>query len=72
MEKYSTKDFEKQFPNDDKCLEYLFNKRYPQGVNCEKCGQITKHYHVTNQPYYVCEYCKGVRHPMQGTIFEDT
>ena len=49
MKKYSTKDFEKDFPNDDACLEWLLKARYPQGVNCEKCGKVTNHFRI-NRP----------------------
>lgn len=72
MNKYSTKDFEKDFPTDDACLEWLFQKRYPNGVTCEKCGKVTKHYRVNGQPCYSCEFCGNHIHPMAGTIFEDT
>ena len=33
MQKYSTKDFDRDFPTDDACLEYLFNTRWPDGVH---------------------------------------
>ena len=29
--------FFKQFPDDDICLEHLFNVRYGQGYTCPKC-----------------------------------
>ena len=72
MNKYSTKDFDKDFPNDDTCLEWLFQNRFPNGVTCEKCGKITKHYRIQSQPCYSCEFCGNHIHPMAGTIFEDT
>jgi len=40
MKTYTIKDFDKQFPTNDACLEFLFNARYPQGAFCEKCGKI--------------------------------
>ncbi|MBI2852844.1 MAG: IS1595 family transposase [Chloroflexi bacterium] len=72
MKKYSTKDFERDFPNDDACLEWLFNSRYPQGVTCPKCGKVTKHYRIHGRPCYSCEVCGSHVYPMAGTIFEDT
>ena len=72
MKKYSTKDFERDFPTDDACLDWLFQKRYPNGVTCEKCGKVTKHYRIKGQPCYSCEFCGNHVHPMAGTIFEDT
>jgi transposase-like protein len=72
MIKYSTKDFDRDFPNDDACLEWLFNNRYPNGVTCEKCGTVTKHYRIEKRPCYSCEICGNHVYPMAGTIFEDT
>ena len=47
MKNYTIKDFEKQFPTDDACLEFLYQARYSSGVFCEKCGKVTKHYKKT-------------------------
>jgi hypothetical protein len=33
MQKYTLLDFEKQFPNDDVCLEWLKNYLYPDGMD---------------------------------------
>ena len=41
MEKYTTANFEKDFPTDDACLEWVFTNRWPDGVTCEKC-QVVK------------------------------
>ena len=72
MIKYSLKDFDRDFPTDDACLEWLFNAKYPQGVFCPKCQKTTKHYHFKGQPFYSCEYCGNHIHPLTGTIFEGT
>jgi transposase-like protein len=72
MKKYSTKDFDRDFPNDDACLEYLFKEHYPNGAKCEKCGRVTKYYRVQDRPCYACEFCGNHVYPMAGTIFQDT
>lgn len=72
MEKYSTKDFDRDFPTDDACLEWLLNNRYPDGVYCPKCQKVTKHYRIQGRPCYSCETCGSHVYPMAGTIFEDT
>ncbi len=72
MERYSTRDFEKDFPTDDACLDWLFKARWPEGVFCQKCGKVTKHYRVKGRACYSCEFCRDVVYPMAGTIFEDT
>jgi transposase len=72
MNKYSTKDFEKDFPDDNACLDWLFHARYPNGVNCETCGTVTHYYRIKNRPCYCCENCGTQIYPMAGTIFQDT
>ena len=72
MEKYSTRDFERDFPTDDACLEWLLNNRWPHGIKCEKCGKITPHYRIKGRACYSCEICATHVYPMAGTIFQDT
>lgn len=70
MNKYSRKDFEKDFPDDAACLEWLKDSRWPDGIYCKKCKQITKHYRVTNRSAYACKVCGAHVYPMAGTILE--
>ena len=72
MQKYSTRDFDRDFPTDDACLEFLFKSRWADGANCEKCQTITPHYRITGRPCYSCEHCGSHVYPMAGTIFEGT
>lgn len=69
MNKYTTKDFEKEFPNDISCLEWIKNYIYPEGIYCPECEKITKHHHVTGRQCYACDYCGRQIHPLAGTIF---
>jgi transposase-like protein len=63
--------FLERFPNDEACLEYLKEKRYPGGITyCAKCQQDRKHHRVTGRPAYACDYCGSMISPMAGTIFE--
>ncbi len=63
--------FLERFPNDEACLEYLKEKRYPGGITyCAKCEQDRKHHRVTGRPAYACDYCGSMISPMAGTIFE--
>ncbi len=72
MQKYSTKDFDRDFPTDDACLEWLFKNRWPDGVTCEKCGKITPYYRVKGRTCWECELCGTQVYPMAGTIYQDT
>ncbi len=69
MQKYTTKDFDKEFPNDDACLEWVKNYLYPDGILCPECEKVTKHHHVTGRQCYACDYCGHQVHPLASTIF---
>lgn len=69
MKRYTIADFNKRFPNDDACLEWLKNKRWPDGIYCVKCQKITKHHKLSKHPCYECDYCGNHVHPTAHTIF---
>ena len=69
MRKFTVKDLDKKFPNDDACLEWIKNHRWPNGIECPKCQRITKHHKVTNRPCYACDCCGNHVYPTAGTIF---
>lgn len=69
MRRYTIKQFNKQFPNDDACLEFIFQARYPEGAYCLTCHKITKHYRRTGRKTYNCEFCGNAISPTAGTIF---
>ncbi|HEX8161278.1 MAG TPA: IS1595 family transposase [Pyrinomonadaceae bacterium] len=69
MQKYTIKDFQAQFPNDDACLEWLKNYLYPNGIFCETCQRVTKHHKVASRKSYSCDYCGHHVHPTADTIY---
>lgn len=69
MKKYTTKDFDIEFPNDGACLEWIKNLRWPNGIHCVKCQKITKHHRIKNRTSYTCDYCGNQVYPTAGTIF---
>jgi transposase len=69
MERYTVRDFEKQFPNDDICLEWLKDFLYPDGIHCDKCQKVTPHYKVASRKSYSCQFCGHHVHPTAGTIY---
>lgn len=70
MRKYTIRDFDKDFPDDDACLEWLVDFLNPDGVPCRKCLKETKHHKVTGRPAFVCDHCGSHVYPMADTIFE--
>jgi transposase len=69
MKPFTLKDFQKQFPDDATCLEWLRNYLYPDGVYCIKCEAVTKHHRVVSRPSYSCDRCGHHVHPTADTIF---
>jgi len=70
--RYTFQQFDKDFPNDDACLEQVKEQRFPGGVtDCHKCNQKPKkHYRVKGRTAYACETCGNHIYPLAGTIFE--
>lgn len=62
--KYTYSQFLSDFPTNDACLEYLFNKDKRICI----CGSTT-FYRVKGRLSYVCRCGKQI-HPLKGTIFE--
>ena len=62
-------DFQREFPDDDACLEWLMRSLYPTGVFCSKCKKITKHHRVRDRKCYSCDNCRHQVHPTAGTIY---
>jgi transposase len=69
MQKYTLSDFEKQFPNDDVCLEWLKDYLYPDGIFCETCQKITNHFRVASRKSFSCQSCGHHVHPTTDTIY---
>ncbi len=67
--KYTETDFDREFPTDDACLEWLKDFLYPQGIECPKCQKVTKHHRVKSRRSYSCGLCGHHVHPTAGTIY---
>jgi transposase-like protein len=67
---YSVADLNREFPNDDACLEYIKEQRWPNSVTqCAKCTLERKHYRVTGRTAYACDHCGNHIYPLKGTVF---
>jgi transposase-like protein len=69
MSLFTFKDFQRQFPDDAACLEWLRNYLYPEGIYCKNCEQVTKHHRMASRPSYSCDHCGNHIHPTADTIF---
>lgn len=69
MTKQTTiRQFNKDFPDDDSCLEHIFNQRYGKHYECPKCHK-TGFYRNRARKCYSCAWCGYDISPLAGTIF---
>jgi transposase-like protein len=62
------------FPTEEKCREYIFDHRWPNGVRCARCGN-ERVYKLKRPGCWQCAKCSktGYRFTLlTGTIFENT
>lgn len=69
MRYYTITTFNREFPDNDACLEFLFNARWPDGVTCTACDRVTNHYRISSRKGYSCSGCGTYVFPTAGTIF---
>lgn len=71
--RYTLKQFQEEYPDDDACLEAVFQDRFGNLKCCPKCGVIdAKFYRVKSRQCYSCEWCGYQLHPLADTIFRKT
>ncbi len=71
--RYTVANFNDDFPDEDTCLEYIKEQRWPNGVSrCEKCNTERRHYRVSGRTAYACDHCGNHIYPLAGTVFEKT
>ena len=63
----SIREFQQVFPDEDACLRYLFNLRWPKGFLCSSCGG-TAHYSYPARKTVVCKACRKHVRLTAGTI----
>lgn len=67
--KFSIKDLRKLYPNDDKCLEAIWQGRYSNLNECPNCKRETTFHRIKSKPVYGCKFCGHQISPTAGTIF---
>jgi transposase-like protein len=64
------REFFKQFPDDETCLQHLFTVRFGQGHTCPKCERPSKWHRIKAERAFSCQWCGHHLHPTVGTPFE--
>ncbi len=70
--RYTKKQFEAEYPDDDACLEAVFQDRFGHVKFCPSCGAETKFYRVRGRQCYACKWCSYQLFPLANTIFRKT
>lgn len=68
----TTAQFFRQFPDDETCLNHLFEVRFGQGFECPSCERPSNWYRIKAERAYSCQWCGHHLHPTVGTPFEQT
>jgi hypothetical protein len=56
--------------NEEECIKFFFNAKWPTGYICPKCGCI--HFdHIKRHNVFQCKHCKHQEYLHSGTIFQD-
>jgi transposase-like protein len=72
MKKLTVKEFNERFPNDDVCLNYMFNLKYGAETICECCKEKFNYTRVKGRRAYQCSNCSNQVYPTANTIFHQS
>lgn len=64
-------EFQDQFSSEEKCLEYLFKVRWPEGFRCPRCNHDC-YYRPYLRGLYECKSCRYQASVTAGTVFHRT
>ena len=68
--RYTVNQFNERFPDDNACLNYIFEQSYGSMTACPNCGVTCPgYYRVKSRKCYECKDCGYQLHPLAGTIF---
>jgi len=69
--KYTFKQFQSQYPDDDACLDAIRLRKYGEHPTCPGCGIVNAKFHrITGRRAYACQDCGHHVYPCVGTPFE--
>ena len=70
--RYTYKQFQAEYPDDNACLQAVFDNRYGDLKFCPKCAAETKFYRVKKRQSYACMHCGYQLYPLANTIFRSS
>ena len=63
----SLMEFQQKFINETACDAYLFQKRWPEGFVCPRCGR-KEYYYIQTRKHYECRQCRYQASLTAGTV----
>ncbi|MBI4036899.1 IS1595 family transposase [Candidatus Daviesbacteria bacterium] len=69
MIKFTIKDFNTLYPDEEACIKEVFNRKFSTLTECPVCKNPFKYYKVRDRKCYACQYCANQIHPLANTIF---
>ena len=69
--KYTFKQYQAQYPDDDSCLNAILLRKYGEHPTCPGCGVVdAKLFKITGRSAFACQDCGHHVYPCVGTPFE--
>jgi len=65
-------EFTEKFRTEEACREYLYQKRWPKGFVCPKCGAVGEPFQISTRNLYQCKHCSHQASVTAGTIMDKT
>lgn len=69
---FSVRAFFQRFPDDEACLEHIFQVRFGERHVCRACGVEASFHRMSNRRAWACSACGDHVYPTAGTVFEAT
>lgn len=66
--KLNLREFLIRFPDDETCLDDVFQRRFGSLTQCPKCNTKSKFYRVKKRTCYECGECGHQLYPLAGTV----
>ena len=64
-------EFQTSYGTEEQCRQHLFNKRWPDGFVCPKCGH-KEYFNIASRNLYQCKACNHQASVTAGTIMDKT
>ena len=63
-------EFMERFETEEACRAYLYEKRWPEGFVCPKCGVADEPFNITSRKLYQCKHCNHQTSVTAGTVMD--